>query len=337
MGFGLVAAAVTLIFLYRVYREPRRLSNAVWLVVALGFAGMWLLARLRDSPVPIDLVVAVCMVLAFLLTLGLPFALIANGAVMWRREGHRLANLLSLLAGIALFALYATTVYTVGFVRTPWIIATVVSMILVAGYFAVLFTAFVLYSALYSRLGRRTRATAVIVLGSGLLGDRVPPLLAARLDKAAECHRRAVEAGADQVLVVSGGQGEDEDVSEAEAMSAYLRRADIPAEAILLEDKATTTEQNLRYSADLLAARGRHGRLLAVTNNYHVFRTAVLSRRLKLPLDVIGARTASYFMPSAFLREFVALLSEYWRTNLAACVLLGSAAPLLALLGATNG
>lgn len=331
MGFGLVAAAVTLIFLYRVYSEPRRLSNAIWLIVALGFAGLWLLSTLRDGPLPLDLLVGFGAVLAFLATLGLPFALIANGAVMWRREGHRLANLLSLLAGIALLVLYATTVYTLGFVRTPWVLASVASMILIAGYFAVLFTAFVLYSALYSRLGRRTRASAVIVLGSGLIGDRVPPLLAARLDKAAECHRRAVAAGSELVLVVSGGQGEDEDVSEADAMSAYLRRSGIPAEAILLEDKATTTEQNLRYSTDLLAAHGRRGRLLAVTNNYHVFRTAVLSRRLKLPLDVIGARTASYFMPSAFLREFVALLSEYWRTNLAACVLLGGAAPLLVL------
>jgi uncharacterized SAM-binding protein YcdF (DUF218 family) len=156
---------------------------------------------------------------------------------------------------------------------------------------------------------RRLAANAIIVLGSGLLGDRVPPLLASRLDRAAECLRRV--PGAEPVIVVSGGQGADEQVPEAVAMSAYLRAAGVPAERILLEDKATTTEENLRFSVRVLEKHGRTGAVLAVTNNYHVFRTAVLSRRLGLRLNVVGARTASYFMPSAFLREFVVLLAQH--------------------------
>ncbi|WP_240542985.1 YdcF family protein [Solihabitans fulvus] len=168
----------------------------------------------------------------------------------------------------------------------------------------------------------------MIVLGSGLIGDRVPPLLASRLDRAVQCERRAAAEGRDLVLVVSGGQGADEDTSEAAAMRAYLLDRGVPAERILLEDKATTTEQNLRYGMDVLTGHGVAGRVLAVTNNYHVFRTAVLSRRLGLRLNVIGARTAAYFVPSAFLREFVALLAQYWRTNLAVCVLV-AAGPLL--------
>jgi hypothetical protein len=68
------------------------------------------------------------------------------------------------------------------------------------------------------------------------------------------------------------------------------------------------------------------------TSNYHVFRTAVLARRLRLRLDVIGAKTASYFVPSAFLRELVALLRQHWRVNLAACVVLAAAPAAIALL-----
>lgn len=114
-------------------------------------------------------------------------------------------------------------------------------------------------------------------------------------------------------------------------MCRYLGDRGVPPERILLEDKSTTTAENLRFSAGLLAEHGRAGRVLVVTSNYHVFRAAVLSRRLRLRMNVIGAPTAFYFVPSAFLREFVALLAQYWRTNLAACVVLAATPSLLAL------
>ncbi|HWE91955.1 MAG TPA: YdcF family protein, partial [Pseudonocardiaceae bacterium] len=281
-----------LIFGFRVWREPRRLGNAVWFGIAAVFTGFWLLGRLSGIAWLQTAVFVALSLFAALTVLVLPWALIANGVVMWRHEGHRLANLMSLLVGIAMIGLFALTAAVVGVGRTPWLVAAATSLLLVAGYLAFLFTALLAYSVLYGRIGRRKRADAIIVLGSGLLGDRVPPLLASRLDRAVECLRRA--AGPDPVIVVSGGRGADEAVSEAQAMTAYLRGAGVPAERILLEDKAATTEQNLRFSVDLLAEHGRAGAVVAVTNNYHVFRTAVLSRRLRLRLNVVGARTASY-------------------------------------------
>lgn len=327
---GLVAMAAALTFGFRMWREPRRLGNAVWLGIAAVFGGLWLLSRLPGTG---GLQTAAFVFLGLLVALAvlvLPWALIANGVVMWRRERHSGANLLSLLAGVALIGVFAVATTAVAVEHTPWFVAAALSLLLVAGYFAFLFAALLAYSVLYGRIGRRTRADAIIVLGSGLAGDRVPPLLASRLDRAVECLRKA--AGNDAVIVVSGGQGADETVSEAAAMSAYLRAAGVPAERIILEDRATTTEQNLRYSVGLLDERRRAGAVLAVTNNYHVFRTAVLSRRLGLRLDVVGARTASYFVPSAFLREFVALVAQYWRTNLAAVLLLAASPPVLVLL-----
>jgi uncharacterized SAM-binding protein YcdF (DUF218 family) len=228
-----------------------------------------------------------------------------------------------------MLALYGVTVTAVRFAHPQWLVVVALSALLVAGYLAFVFTALLLYSVLYSRVNRRARADAVIVLGSGLLGDRVPPLLASRLDRAVVFWRRCPEA----LVVVSGGQGPDELKSEAAAMADYLVAAGVPAARIVLEDRATTTDENLRYSVALLRERGFTGRVLAVTNNYHVFRTAVLARRLGLRLDVIGARTASYFVPSAFLREFVALLAQYRKTNAAACFVLAAGPAALALLG----
>jgi uncharacterized SAM-binding protein YcdF (DUF218 family) len=325
MAFGLLAVAAALVFGFRVRREPRRLGNAVWLGIAVVFAGLWLSGSIWLRTMGFVALV----VLAGLTVVVLPWALIANGIVMWHRESHSWANLLSLASGVAMIGLFALAATAVAVGGTPWFVAAAVSLLLVAGYFAFLFTALLVYSLLYSRIGRQTRADAIIVLGSGLVGDRVPPLLASRLDRAAECLRRASRA--DPVIVVSGGQGSDEEVPEAVAMSAYLRSTGVPEERILLEDKATTTEENLRFGIRVLQAHGRTGTVLAVTNNYHVFRTAVLSRRLGLKLNVIGARTASYFVPSAFLREFVALLAQYRRTN-AAAVLMLAAVPLVLVL-----
>ncbi|HEY3709286.1 MAG TPA: YdcF family protein [Amycolatopsis sp.] len=329
MFSGVPALIAVLIFLVRFLREPRRFGNAVWFAVALVLTGLWLLGLLGRVSWLQSVVLILFLVLALMSALVLPWALVVNGVVMWRREGHRLANLLSLLAGLAMLALYGVTVTAVRFAHPQWLVVVALSALLVAGYLAFVFTALLLYSVLYSRVNRRARADAVIVLGSGLLGDRVPPLLASRLDRAVVFWRRCPEA----LVVVSGGQGPDELKSEAAAMADYLVAAGVPAARIVLEDRATTTDENLRYSVALLRERGFTGRVLAVTNNYHVFRTAVLARRLGLRLDVIGARTASYFVPSAFLREFVALLAQYRKTNAAACFVLAAGPAALALLG----
>jgi uncharacterized SAM-binding protein YcdF (DUF218 family) len=328
MVSGVPALIAVLIFLVRFLREPRRVGNAVWFAVALVLTGLWLLGQLGRVTWLQSAVLIVLLVLALMSALVLPWALVANGVVMWRREGHRMANLLSLLAGLGLLALFVVTVVAVLFGHPRWLVVAALSALLVAGYLAFVFTALLLYSVLYSRVNRRARADAVIVLGSGLLGERVPPLLASRLDRAVVFWRRCPEA----LVVVSGGQGPDELRSEAAAMAAYLVAAGVPGTQLVLEDRAATTAENLRYSIALLNERGFTGRVLAVTNNYHVFRTAVLARRLGLRLDVIGARTASYFVPSAFLREFVALLVQYRKTNAAACFLLAAGPAALALL-----
>ncbi|HEY2061342.1 MAG TPA: YdcF family protein [Amycolatopsis sp.] len=328
MFSGVLALIAVLIFLARFLREPRRFGNAVWFGVALVLTGLWLLSLLGGVSWLQTVVLVLAGVLALMSALVLPWALVANGVVMWRREGHRLANLLSLLAGLAMLALYGVTVTALRFAHPQWLVVVALSALLIAGYLAFVFSALLLYSVLYSRMKRRARADAVIVLGSGLLGDRVPQLLANRLDRAVAFWRRCPDA----LLVVSGGQGSDELRSEGAAMADYLVAAGVPVAQIVVEDRAATTDENLRYSVALLRERGFTGRVLAVTNNYHVFRTAVLARRLGLRLDVIGARTASYFVPSAFLREFVALLVQYRKTNAAACFVLAAGPVAVALL-----
>lgn len=321
----LAAGAALLVFLIRLAREPRRLGNAVWLGVALLLTGTWLLREALHLDWLTPVVAVLLAALAGIVALVLPAALLFNGAQMWRKEGRSKGNLLSLALGAGLITLEVLFFAPLG----RWGTALVAIAIVLTGYFGFLFASLLAYSVLYSRVGRHRDVEAIIVLGCGLAGDRVPPLLAGRLDRAIRLYER--QLARPPLLVVSGGKGPGENVTEAEAMHGYLRERGVPEDRIRREDRATTTEENLRLSAALLPRSGRTGRVLAVTSNYHVFRTAVECRRLGLPIHATGSPTARYFLPSALLREFAALILHYRRTTIAACVVITGAGVALAV------
>nr|BFF18069.1 YdcF family protein [Promicromonospora thailandica] len=239
--------------------------------------------------------------------LALGVALVLNGLTMLRRERRSLGNMLSLLAGVAVLGVIGVGVLSVA---TGWLLPAVVLLLFAAPieYVGFGFAVYLGWSFVYARLARRAPdPVAVVVLGSGLIRGQVPPLLGQRVALGVE-----VQGGQDApLLVLSGGQGADEPRSEGEAMAEYARGLGAPSECLLVEGAARTTEQNLRYSRALLADAGVEGPLLAVTNDYHAFRAATLLRRLGIAGHAIGARTARYFLPSALLREFIALLRDH--------------------------
>ena len=322
----LAAGVALLVFLIRLAREPRRLGNAVWLGIAVLLTGAWLLREALHLEWLTPMVAVLLATIVVVAAVVLPGALICNGVQMWRKEGRSAGNLLSLALGVGLLTLEALFFAPLG----RWGSVLIAIAAVLACYFGFLFVSLLVYSVVYSRIGRHREVDAIIVLGCGLAGDRVPPLLAGRLDRAIRLYQR--ETAHPPLLVVSGGKGPGEAVTEAEAMHGYLREHGVPEDRIRREDQATTTEENLRLSAALLPDAGRTGRVLAVTSNYHVFRTAVECRRLGLPIHATGSPTARYFLPSALLREFAALILHYRRTTIAAYVVVVGAGVVLAVL-----
>lgn len=293
----LIALVPAAFFVRGFRRDRRRVSNAIWLGVTVVVSVMASTSALAGYAFTL-VILGVGVVL--------PIALIFNGLEMLRRESRRLANLLSFLAGVAIIVTDISFIVVAEGGMGP--LQTVLGIgVLIAGYVGFFCTSILLYSVLYAVTLRGAEFSALIVLGSRVIGNRVPKLLANRLDRAVELQRGRQPK---PVLVVSGGQGPDETTSEAEAMRDYLVGKGLSAEDIVVENKSTTTEQNLRFSTQLLADRAVHGPVAAVTNNYHAFRAAVTARRLGLPTEAVGAPTARYFLPSAFLREVIALLRE---------------------------
>lgn len=155
---------------------------------------------------------------------------------------------------------------------------------------------------------------ALIVLGCGVRGDRVSVGLARRLDKAAAYYREHP----DVLIVVSGGQGAQETVPEAQAMARYLLARGVPEVKILQEPTAASTLENLRFSDALLQKKLKRDDYTAalVTSRFHVFRAEHIAYALGLSYTHLGAGSIWYTIPMNNLRELVAIAHEIVRGTL---------------------
>jgi uncharacterized SAM-binding protein YcdF (DUF218 family) len=317
------AALVLVLFVAGVLRDRRSFANAVLLGLTLALLALGTAERLARAHNAVSGRVLLAMfALVALVPLLVATYLVVNGVTMVRRESIRPANLLSLLVGVGILAV-------IGFrLATPLtssdelgLSATVIMLLF--GYVSFQCVSFVLYAFLYGRLPVPRHADFVVVLGSGLLdGGRIPPLLAARLARGQAAYRALAARGCDPVLIVSGGKGSDEQVSEADAMAGYLSARGFPADRIEREDRSANTEENLANSKAIMDRLRPGASCVIVTSNYHVFRTAMIARRIGVRGQVTGARTAGYYWPSATLREFAAVFLSYKAVNLAICCVL---------------
>lgn len=238
--------------------------------------------------------------------------LIYNGLILLKREGRSKANYLSMLLGIVILVFFALISFRLGgqnelFYTNHFLNILFVFIFYSYFIFGFAFAGFMLYSILYLFIPKKKHYDFIIIHGAGLLdGERVTPLLKRRIDKAVEVYHKSKNSNIK--IIASGGQGADEKISEAQAIVNYLlEETDVPREAIVLEDKSTTTYENLLYSKELGEKLVAKPQFLFVTNDYHVFRTSNYARRLKMKGDGLGCRTAGYYIPSAFIREYVAL------------------------------
>ncbi|MCF2532056.1 YdcF family protein [Yinghuangia soli] len=310
------------LFCWSVYRDRRRFRNAVYLGLAVCFLGLGVLDDLSKGPVEsFEVVLAAVLLLPVLGTLLLGGFLIANGVKMVRKEGRGPANFLSLLAGLGLIAfivLMATAVHT----ESRWLGIVAGTSLLLVGYVSFLFLCFIGYAFLYGRMPVRGDVDYVVVLGSGLIGSRVPPLLASRLDRGRAVYDAQAARGNPPVMLMSGGQGPDEEVAESVAMADYLTDRGVPAAHVEREQRSRTTEENMRFSKEIMQSAAPGSRCVIVTNNFHAFRAAMMARKVGVDGQVVGSPTAAYFWPSATIREFAAVFLAHPVINLGICLLL---------------
>jgi uncharacterized SAM-binding protein YcdF (DUF218 family) len=146
-------------------------------------------------------------------------------------------------------------------------------------------------------------ADCVLVLGAGLHGETPSLTLASRLDAAL----RYLNRYPDVPVVVSGGQGPGESISEAEAMYRWLAGRGIDPDRIIREDRSTNTTQNVQNSIPLMPERTRT--VAVVTNEFHLFRARRLLRASGLtPIAVSAPTPLWYLKPTYYFREFFSVI-----------------------------
>ncbi len=118
-------------------------------------------------------------------------------------------------------------------------------------------------------------ADAIIVLGAAQYSGRPSPVLQARLDQALALYRRGLAPR----VILTGGTAPGDRTSEAAVGRSYLRRAGVPATALLMETEGTTTRTSLTAVAafaESLAIR----RVIVVSDPFHLLRARTIARRL---------------------------------------------------------
>lgn len=170
---------------------------------------------------------------------------------------------------------------------------------------------FVLFAVLevrvlsWARTDHDTPVAAVIVLGAGVNGTEPSLSLLTRLEAALAY----IQDKPDVPIIVSGSQGRGEDVSEARCMAGWLTARGVPLERIILEEQATNTEENIRYSLELLEERGIAGNIAVVSSDYHLCRAAMYLGGDMVP---VAARMPARYWPltvNYYIREAFGLVA----------------------------
>lgn len=148
----------------------------------------------------------------------------------------------------------------------------------------------------------------VVVLGCKVRSTVPSQMLTYRLDAAYEY----LTENEDAICVVSGGQGPGEDIPEAKAMYDYLIDKGISADRIIIEDKSTNTEENLKFTAEILTELDLPLNITIVSDGYHQYRAQLIANELGYSeVHSISGRTRAYLLPTYWVREWLAL-TEYF-------------------------
>ena len=142
--------------------------------------------------------------------------------------------------------------------------------------------------------------TTVVVLGCKVKDGAPSLMLSRRLDAAYE-----YLSGHESVIaIVSGGKGDDEIISEAQCMRDWLVNKGIAPERIYMEDRSVNTEENLRFSKEIISAEGLPEKITLITDSYHQLRAEMIAEKQDIKAYNISGYTSWYLLPTYWVREW---------------------------------
>lgn len=183
---------------------------------------------------------------------------------------------------------------------------SVIGFGIVVGIVLVIVISACIIKAVYAKPAQN--ATAVI-LGCRVYGERPSLILIERMEAAL----LYLNENSDAVCIASGGQGQDEDISEAECIYRYLVEKGIDSERIYIEDQSTSTRENLAFSYEIIQKNELPEEIAIVTNEFHEYRAGIIADRLGFSYGAVPAKTARWLLPTYYARELFGVLYEWFK------------------------
>lgn len=149
-----------------------------------------------------------------------------------------------------------------------------------------------------------------VILGCQVKGTRPSLSLQRRLD----CAYEWICSHSDASCVLSGGQGPDEEITEALCMYRDLTGRGIDPSRLYMEDRSGSTVENLAFSAELIRDKGLPQELAVITNEYHEYRALHIAQSMGISAGAVPVRTAAWLLPVFYVREQCGILYEWVRT-----------------------
>lgn len=351
MGSLVLTCLAVWLFRRSYARDRRQLRNGFYLACVVWFAIATGAEFATYAGWPIEIVLLLLIALLPLCVLVLAGFLVANGVTMVRKEGRGLGNLLSLFAGLALFTVPAVAVALVLTASPIGVGIAGLLFVVTAylGVFFVVFLGYALFYSrsvrvknpaaivvlgsglingevpplLRSRIDRaievwRRHPHSLLIPSGGQGADEPRPEAAAMaeymlasgvpaaavLPEARSTTTRENLTFSQLVIDTHGAHAHELGSPPVESGARPVDHGTPPV------DHGTPPVDQGSRPVDHGGTNGS-GEVLAVTSNYHVLRAALTASDVGSPAQVIGAPTAWYFVPSAFLREFVAVLARH--------------------------
>ncbi|MDR1913733.1 MAG: YdcF family protein [Clostridiales bacterium] len=222
-----------------------------------------------------------------------------------------LSHLIPMFIGFAIALFLLMEKQALSFLHTKHGMITAYVIAALIGVNLVVFLIFAVFTLSVSFRSPEAGADAVIILGSAIQGEKILPPLQARLDTALEYIRKSP----DTLIVVSGGQGRGESITEATAMRQYLIQKGVSSAKIIEETHSTSTEENFLFSLELLkehVGTNAEYKTVLVTNRFHAYRALKYAAKAGFNAECLSAPSKPfYLLPNNYFREYLAVI-EYW-------------------------
>ncbi|MBQ8298217.1 MAG: YdcF family protein [Ruminococcus sp.] len=222
-----------------------------------------------------------------------------------------LGNCAGAVISAALLGIFAFYGPFSGFVSTLWqkpagkaVICIVSGIAAICVILALTISVFMVRAA---RDDPKGRETTIVVLGCKVKDGRPSLMLRRRLDAAYDY----LAEYDDVTVIVSGGKGTDELISEAQCMKDYLVSKGISEERIIMEDKSSSTYENLKFSREIIEENGLNEKITIVTDGYHQLRAEMIAGSLDMDAYNIAADTSWGLVPTYWVREWFGVAYQF--------------------------